>query len=240
MKAKKPVIGCLYGVGVGPGDPELLTLRACRILSRVPVVFVPQKDGESSGFARSIISGVIKSPPQRTVDLVFPMIRDRAQLAAHWKQAVDTIWEQLADGNDCAFVNVGDPLLYGTFVHVFDMLREYHPDARVEAVPGISSVSAAAARTLTSLASNNERVAIVSAADSDDFIRETLKSFDTVVFLKLPRPPDRLLDILAEMGLTEKSVYVRRCTTPDEQIVRDITRLRGASLDYFSLVLVRK
>ena len=240
MNAEKPVIGCLYGVGVGPGDPELLTLRACRILSRVPVVFVPQKDGESGGFARSIISGVIKSPPQRTVDLVFPMIKDKAKLAAHWKQAVDTIWEQLADGKDCAFVNVGDPLLYGTFIHVFEVLMQYHPDARVAVIPGISSVSAAAARTLTSLASNNERVAIISAADSDQFIRETLTSFDTVVFLKVPRPPDRLLDILAEMDLTEKSVYVRRCTTPDEQIVRDIARLRGTSLDYFSLVLVRK
>lgn len=240
MNGRQQKLGRFYGVGVGPGDPELLTMRAYRVLRTVPVIFVPQKDGESESFACSIISGIVKSPAQKIIGLIFPMLRDREQLTDYWKQAVNAIWQELAKGNDCAFINVGDPLLYGTFIHVFEALKACHPEADVEVIPGVSSVNAAAARTVTPLASNDERIAIISATDDDDFIRETLRNFDTVVFLKVHRLPDRLFDILEQMDLAGKCVYVRRCTTRDEEIVRDISKLRGSRLDYFSLLLMRR
>jgi precorrin-2/cobalt-factor-2 C20-methyltransferase len=240
MSNKKPGIGRLYGVGVGPGDPELITLKAQRVLSQVPVIFVPLKDKKSKSYARAVINRLIKEPEQEVVELVFPMLRGREQLSDYWHQAADTIWRYLKKGEDCAFVNLGDPLLYGTFVHILETLQKSHPEIVVEVIPGISSINAAAARAIVPLASNDERIAIISGNREDRVIRETIESFDTVVFMKMNTVFDRLLAILEELDLTKKCVYVRRCTTQDEEIIRDISKLKGKKVDYFSLLILRK
>ncbi len=239
MSNGKPRIGRLYGVGVGPGDPELITLKAQRVLSQVAVIFVPLKDRQSKSYAKSIIADFI-SDDQEVVELVLPMLRDKKQLAAYWQQAVVTIWRYLKKGEDCAFVNLGDPLLYGTFVHILETLRKSHPEVEVEVIPGISSINAAAARAVVPLASNDERIAIISGNREDKVIRETIENFDTVVFMKMNTVFDKLLAILEELELTKKCVYVRRGTTQEEEIIRDISRLKGKKVDYFSLLILRK
>ena len=237
---QKKGIGRLYGVGVGPGDPELLTLRAYHVLSQVPVIFVPLKDEKSKGYARSVIDNLVKKSEGKVVGLVLPMLRDREQLADYWHRAAESIWQYLEKGEDCAFVNIGDPLLYGTFIHILDTLQKSHPEVEVEVIPGISSINAAAARAVVSLASNDDNIAIISGNGGDEIIREALKNFDTVVFLKVNTLFDRLLPILEELDLKEKCVYVRRCTTQDEEIIWDISQLKGEKVDYFSLLIVRK
>jgi len=237
---KKSRIGRLYGVGVGPGDPELMTLKASRILSQVPVIFVPKKAEQGESIAESIVGNLSPRIEPKIVGLVLPMLRDREQLADYWRKAVESMWQYLKNGEDCAFVNVGDPLLYGTFVHILETLQKSHPEVEVEVIPGISSISAAAARAIVPLASNDERIAIISGNREDKVIRETLENFDTVVFMKMNTVFDKLLTILEELKLIEKCVYVRRCTTQDEEIIRDISRLKGKKVDYFSLLIVRK
>jgi len=232
-------IGRFYGVGVGPGDPQFITLKARRILSEVPVIFVPKKDKESASLAKSIIANMI-SNSQEVVELVFPMTKDRAQLIGYWQKAAESIWHRLEQGKDCALVNLGDPLLYGTLIHIFKTLRENHPELDVEVIPGISSLSAAAAKGMVPLAIDDECVAIISSSSEDKFIRQVLESFDTVVFMKINRSFDRILDILEDLNLTGKCFYVRRCTTEEEEIVWDVSRLRGRRLDYFSLLIVRR
>ncbi|MDP2916395.1 MAG: precorrin-2 C(20)-methyltransferase [Dehalococcoidia bacterium] len=239
MNHAKNKVGRFYGVGVGPGDPELITLKASRVLSQVPVIFVPKKGAESASYARSIIAGLIR-PEQEVVELVFPMLRDREQLARHWQQAADSIWRRLERGEDCAFVNLGDPLLYGTFVHVMESLRREHPDLEIETVPGTSSINAAAARALVPLAIDDDRIAILSGKCDDYFVKETLRSFDTVIFMKVNTAFDRLLGILEELNLVGKCVYVKKCTTQDEEIITDVGKLKGQKLDYFSLLIVRR
>jgi len=236
-RQKKP--GRLYGVGVGPGDPELVTLKAKRILSRVPVIFVPLKDRESRSYAKSIIADLI-SNEQKVIELVFPMLRDKKELAAYWQAAADTIWGYLKNGEDGAFVNLGDPLLYGTFIHIWETVKKNHPQVEVEVIPGISSVNAAAARAVFPLASDDERIAIISGNREDKIIRETIKNFDTVVFMKMNSVFDRLLAILEELKLTKKCVYVRRGTTQEEEIIYDVSQLKGKKVDYFSLLILRK
>jgi precorrin-2/cobalt-factor-2 C20-methyltransferase len=240
MSKEKPRIGRLYGVGVGPGDPELLTLRAYHVLSQVPVIFVPLKDKQSKGYARSVIDSLVKKRAGEVIGLVLPMLRDKEQLADYWHQAAENIWQYLDKGKDCAFVNVGDPLLYGTFIHIFETLQKAHPEIEVEVVPGISSINAAAARAMIPLASSDEHIAIISGNGEDRVIRETLQRFDTVVFLKVNTMFDKLLAILEELNLTNKCVYVRRCTTQDEEIIWDVSQLKGKKADYFSLLIVRK
>ena len=236
----KPGIGRFYGVGVGPGDPELLTLRAYHVLSRVPVIFVPKKTEQSESIARSIVANLAPGIEPKIVGLVLPMLRDKERLKEYWKQAADTIWQHLEKGEDCAFVNVGDPLLYGTFIHILETLKRSHPEIEAEVIPGISSINAAAARAVVPLASDDDNIAIISRSREDKFIRETLENFDTVVFMKMNKVFDKLFKILEELNLTDKCVYVRRCTTEYEEIIWDISKLKGEKIDYFSLLIVRK
>ena len=119
-------------------------------------------------------------------------------------------------------------------------LQKKYSGLKVEIIPGISSVTSAAASAIFPLASQNERVAIISGEKDDQFIRNTLKEFDTVVFLKVSSIFDRLAAILEDMGLADNCVYVRRSSLPGEQIIRDIRKLKNTKLDYFSILLVRR
>lgn len=231
--------GTLYVVGVGPGDPELITVKASRLLSRVAVIFVPQRDESTPSYARGIIDD-LTTPEQKVIGLIFPMVRDTAKLAVHWERAAETMWQYLSSGQDCAFVNEGDPFLFGTAIYVVETLQKTHPEIQIAVIPGISSINASAARAQFPLAMNDEKIAILSGHCKDNVIHETLQNFDTVVFLKVNSVFGRLLDALEEMGLAEKCVYVSKSTSADEKIIRDIRGLRGQKLDYLSLLIVRK
>jgi len=240
MGEKKPKIGRLYGVGVGPGDPELLTLKARRVLTEVPVIFVPVKSEEDRSIAESIITDLSPDVKSKITRIILPMLRDKKKLQEYRQQAADIIWHHLSQGKDGAFVNIGDPLLYGTFIHVMKTLQMNHPEIEVEVIPGVSSINAAAARDVIPLASDDDNIAVISGNKKDEIIRNALENYDTVVFMKVNRVFDRLLGILEEMNLKDKSIYIRRCTTQEEEIVRDIDLLKGEKLDYFSLLIVRK
>jgi len=233
-------IGRLYGVGVGPGDPELLTLKARRVLTEVPVIFVPKKAEQSQSIAESIIGSLAPDMESKCVGIILPMLRDKKKLQEYRRQAADIIWRHLNQGKDGAFVNVGDPLFYGTFIHIMRTLQTNHPETEVEIIPGVSSINAAAARAAVPLASDDDNIAVISGNQKDEIIRNALENFDTVVFMKVNTVFERLLGILEEMELKDKSIYIRRCTTEEEEIVRDIGRLQGEKLDYFSLLIVRK
>ncbi len=232
--------GCLYGVGVGPGDPELLTLKAVRVLQQAPVVVAPRKTSRDRSYAYSIVEHLVDEARQEVLPLVFPMKKDLNELRLYWRDACDAIYQRLSAGKDCAFLTEGDPLLFGTFIYIYEMLRELHPDVRMEVVPGISSINASAARAGIPLVSGDDRLAVLPATYEGDKLRETLRDFDTVVLLKVHSVFDQVLDLLEEMGLTDGAVYVKKCTTSSEEIVRDIRRLRGQKLDYLSLLIVRR
>jgi len=240
MGENKPKIGRLYGVGVGPGDPELLTLKAQRVLNGVPMIFVPVKSEEDRSIAESIITDLSPDVKSKITRIILPMLRDKKKLQEYRQQAADIIWHHLSQGKDGAFVNIGDPLLYGTFIHVMKTLQMNHPEIEVEVIPGVSSINAAAARDVIPLASDDDNIAVISGNKKDEIIRNALENYDTVVFMKVNRVFDRLLGILEEMNLKDKSIYIRRCTTQEEEIVRDIDLLKGEKLDYFSLLIVRK
>lgn len=240
IEKKRNRAGKLYGIGIGPGSPELVTLRAYHILSHVPFIFVPKKSEQSDSIAESIINRLTPKIQSTITGLVLPMLKNRDHLKKYWDKAADTIWQHLKNGDDCAFVNVGDPLLYGTFIYILETLRKYHPEVPVEVVPGISSITAAAASAIVPLAIDDELIAIISGNRDNAFIRDTLRNFDTIIFMKINNIFDTLLTILAEMDLIDKCVYFRRCTTENQEIIYDINILKGKKVDYFSLLIVRK
>lgn len=232
--------GRLYGVGIGPGDPELLTLKAQRVLAEVPVIFVPRKSRGDESIAESIITELIPNAKSKTTGITLPMLRDREKLQEAWQQAADIIWACLERGKDCAFVNVGDPLFYGTFIHVLRTLQTSYPETDVEIIPGVSSLNAAAARASIPLASEDESIAVLSGNQSDEVVKNALENFDTVVFMKVNKVFERVRSILEDMNLKDKGIYVRRCTTDEEEIVWGLDCIDGQKLDYFSLLIVRR
>ncbi|WP_150275245.1 precorrin-2 C(20)-methyltransferase [Paenibacillus tepidiphilus] len=232
--------GTLYGIGVGPGDPELITLKACRLLKECPVIAYPatQKGGKS--YAQDIIDLHVNAAEKTMLGLVFPMTRDPLQLANGWKWTVELCWDELRRGNDVAFVTEGDPHLYSTFIHLARLMQDMHPQVPIVSVPGISSFLGAAASLGLPLADSDQRVGIIPATEDRAALREALLHHDTVVFLKVAKVLDTVLDVLEELGLAEKASVVTKATSGSERIWRDARELRGTKLEYLSLMVVSK
>ncbi|MDH4163225.1 MAG: precorrin-2 C(20)-methyltransferase [Nitrospirota bacterium] len=244
--------GKLYVVGVGPGDPELLTLKAARIIKSVPVLCVPKGREEGASLALSIIKGAVSVEGKKIVELHFPMVKTASnaecgmqseesdqQLETKWKAAADAILSQLDGGSDAAFITIGDPSIYSTFFYLHSRLLEQRPALTIEFIPGISSITAAAAQAGMYLGLGNDRIAIL-PANYLDSLQETLERFDTVVLMKVNKVFDEVREVLVRMGLAAGAVYVARAGMEDERIIKDITRVRSGDLNYFSLVIVRK
>lgn len=236
--SEKSASGRLYGVGVGPGDPELLTLKAQRILQSVPLICVPQAETSGDSYALSIVREFICHEKQEIVRFFFPT-NDERKAGEVWRNAATMLAARLESGSDAAFITEGDPMLYSTFLYVLESITANHPGLQVEVVPGVSSVMAAAASSGVPLATHGQSMAILPAAYGVDRLREAVASHDTVVLMKVNRTLLRALSDLEDLGLGGKAVYVKRASTDREQVVRDLGKLGAEDLDYFSLLIIR-
>ncbi len=243
--------GKLYVIGVGPGDPELLTLKAVRIIRESPVLFVPKGREEGTSLALSIVNGAVPIDGKKIVELHFPMVKtknsrhggngspEKKALDAKWSEAVDAVLRTLDTGNDGAFITIGDPSIFSTFFYLYDRLLEQRPGLAIEIIPGISSINASACRAGVSLGLGNERIAILPANYLEN-LQETVESFDAVVLMKVNKVFDAVRDMLVRMNLAHAAFYVARAGMGDERIIQDISKVRNEDLNYFSLVIVRK
>ena len=232
--------GRLIAVGIGPGDPELITLKGARLIREADVVVCPVGDRSDSSIARSIVAGLVDLQRQQLVTQVFPMQRDQAGLEVYWHQAAVEVAGFVAAGRTVVFVTLGDPFLYSTFLYLWQELRTGFPDLAVEVVSGVSSIHAAAALAGLPLGRSDERLAVLPATYEEGRLAETLEHFDTIVLMKVHRVFDRIRELLTDLGLKERAVYVKRVGLPGEAVIRDLDRVRAEDLDYLSLVIVRK
>ena len=230
----------IYAVGVGPGDPELITRKAERILRSVDVICAPTGQAEAASFALSIVEPYIDRSRQCIIEQVFPMKKEEADLLPFWREAAATVAAHARAGRSVAFITIGDPFLYSTFLYIYRILKEDYPDVPLEIVPGISSVFAAAAAAGVPLGMSSDRIAILPATYETDKLRQVLLDFDTVVLMKVHRRFDTIFALLSELGLQDKAVYVRRVSSDQEEIVSKLSGLAGRTLDYMSLIIVRK
>ncbi len=228
-------MGVFYGVGVGPGDPELITRKAERVLTAVDWIFLPA-GVRGAGFAQRIIEP-LRLPPQKFRPVSLCMSREPEGHAYH--RLAEEIVTELRGGKSAAWVTEGDPLFYSTFLHLYAEVRRF-PDVRIEIVPGVTSTSAAAARAGVPVARLDEKVAVVPAIYGVERLPTLLDEFATIFLLKVNSVFGGLLDVLRTLRRRVRAVYVEQVGTPQERIVLNLESLRDQELSYFSLVIVRK
>lgn len=233
------MIGTLYGLGVGPGDPELITVKAFRRLKECPVIAYPKKAKGSKSYAHRIIDVYVNPAEKDMVGLVFPMTKNEEILEKQWKKTTDEVYEKLREGKDVAFVTEGDPLLYSTFIHMMHMMKEYYPEVKIETVPGISSVNGAASRLGIPLAEGDEHVSIIPATDDYETMKQVIERNDCIVFIKVAKVIPLMIRILRELDLLECASVVTKVTS-DEEIIWNMNEIEHADLEYLSLMVVRK
>jgi precorrin-2/cobalt-factor-2 C20-methyltransferase len=233
-------VAVIYAVGVGPGDPELLTRKAERILRSADVICAPTGAAEAGSYALSIVEEFLDRERQEVLVQVFPMVKNQQGLDPFWEQAADQVASRIAQGKDVAFITIGDPFLYSTYLYIHRIFQAKYPEIRIEVVPGISSILAASAASGVPLGLGGEKIAILPAAYEDDELRRTLEEFDTVILMKVNRVFDRVYAVLKELGRERQGVFVRRVGSSEEEIHFDLESLVGKKLDYLSMLIVRK
>lgn len=236
------VMGHLYGVSLGPGDPGLITRRAWLLLERRDAVWVyPARSGKTPSYAFDIVTRAGLMPPELHRTLIFPMTHDAAKLLHSWERAADMVQPWLREGRDVIFLVEGDASTYATFGHLARSLCEREPELKVEVVAGVNSFSAASASLAQPLCEQDDTVAVVPAAYGVGAVDRLLRDFDSLVLLKVKPLLDELLDWLEARGLLAGAAFVERCGAPDQRILRgaEMLVLRGMTVSYLSLLLVR-
>ncbi|MEE9487590.1 MAG: precorrin-2 C(20)-methyltransferase [Candidatus Brocadiales bacterium] len=230
--------GDFYGIGLGPGDPELLTLKALRILDETDVVFVPKAGIKEESMALDIVRPLING--KTIIEKVFPMIKDQDKLKEFWLDAATAIKEELDKGKNVAFLTIGDSLTFSTYVYLLRCLKDMVPEEKIHTIPGITSFNAAASLFNIPLAQQNERIAIIPVPDDVEGLRPTLEDFDTVVLMKVAKRLDKVVALLEEMGLAETSVFASHIGLENAYATSDITTLKGSGKGYMSIIIVKK
>ncbi|TGE33253.1 precorrin-2 C(20)-methyltransferase [Desulfosporosinus sp. Sb-LF] len=227
--------GKFYGVGVGPGDPQLLTLQAVNVLQTVDLVAIPKSKMERESVAWDIAK--IHCPSNvRLIELELPMTSDQQVLAKAWQDGAQTLLSELKQGKSIAFITLGDPSLYSTYSYLLNILQEELPQECIATVPGITAMSAAAARINLPLATGDEPLLILpSTEDVGEFL-----DFPNLVLMKVSRRLPEILTLLEEKD--KKAVLLTRLGQPGEAIRWKPKPQDFASdkIDYLSLLLVKK
>ena len=234
--------GIFYGVGIGPGDPELMTVKSIKVLEAVPVIAVPSStdpDVKLKSRALQVVRSALSFTDKEVLALHMPMTKDRALSLASRERAAGAVVERLKTGADVAFITVGDPSLYSTFGYLAPLVRVALPEVRIEVVPGVSSISAAASLVQSPIAESDEKVMIVPASYNIDELRGWLKSFDTVVLMKVNKRMEEIATLLQEIGLSGNATFASMVGWPDEEVVTDMESLKGRDLDYFSMLIIK-
>ncbi|MEM7439902.1 MAG: precorrin-2 C(20)-methyltransferase [Pseudomonadota bacterium] len=225
--------GTLYGIGLGPGDPELITLKAARLIAAAPVIAYPMLEGGDS-FARSIAADLI---PETAVELPIsiPMTTDRAPAQAAYDTGAGAISAHLADGRDVVVLCEGDPFFYGSFMYLFSRLSVDHP---VEVVPGVTSVTACAAAVGQPLSARNEVLTILPGPLPEAELKARIEAASSVAIMKVGRHLGKIRRVLDTLGLTDHASYVERATLPNQRHAPLTEAPEKAP--YFSMILVSR
>jgi precorrin-2/cobalt-factor-2 C20-methyltransferase len=232
-------LGVLYGLGIGPGDPDLITVKAARILGECPYVFVPRLSGDEIGLAQRISQQYI-NPSTTVVSLDFLLDNDKRNAEQRWEDQSDKIAAVLKQGLDAAFVTLGDTFFYSTFSYMLKGLKKKLPDVKVISIPGISAFAAAASTALTTLGEGNTSIRFVCGSIDVRQLREMLLSKDNVVVMKIGKNLDKIISVLSEVDFKGNSVMVSRVGLPGQRVINDVRNFHPQEENegYMSVILL--
>lgn len=230
--------GKFYGVGVGPGNPDLLTLKAYKVLQEVDLICTPKSKMEKDSLAFTIVQQALNRALP-TLELLFPMSSDPQVLEEHWDRAAEDIVARLKAGSTVAFITIGDPMFYSTYAYVLRRVGQ-HPDIETETIPGITAFCATASFLNYPLTEGNDKMAVLPAVYDPHQVLDAFQQFDTLVLMKVNKVYDQVVEALDQAGLLDKAVYVSRCGYPDQFYTRDLASLVGKPKDYMSVVIMKK
>ncbi len=234
------MVGTLYGIGVGPGDPELLTLKAVNVLKKVAHVFAAASSNNDYSLAYEIVKQHL--PQDVPVDqLNFPMTFNPERLESAWQANCEKVVEILKQGKNVAFLTLGDPMTFSTFIYLMRKIRMRLADVTISVIPGVTSFQAAAAAANLPLAEGEEVFTIVSGAKGGDRLKEVMNASDNIVLMKTYKQLPQILDRVEEMGLKDSCCFISRCGLDGEIVERDFEKLLNMSQpNYLSLMIIKK
>ena len=227
--------GKLYGIGIGPGDPELLTLKAVRILKAVDVIAIPESRKEKGSIAMGIAAKHIKKDVE-TMTLTFPMVKEESVKKKFREENALRIKEKIDEGKTVAFLTLGDPMIYSTFIYILEYLK--NSDVDIETVPGITSFCAIGSRLNVPITSRNENLAIIPVDKNTDF-ESLLEKTDNLVFMKVSADNTRLADTLKKYEKDYDFMITTKCGTPEEKISYRLDDLYD-DVTYLTTMIVKR
>lgn len=237
--------GTLYIIGTGPGDPDLLTLKAVKAVEACPVIFAPRGSKNGSSTALAIVSQAVSCHAKKVVELHFPMKKIKTghepapEILAAWRHAAEQILTHLDSGLSVCFPTLGDPAIYSTGYYLYETICGLRDDVNVKFIPGVAAMSSCSAALATPICLGDEMVAVVPATFSDERLKEVLKCFDTIVLMKVHRVIGHLVEVLASVNLLDRAVLVEKAGTSGERTISRLDRI-SEPLHYYSTIIVRK
>lgn len=234
---KNLATGKFIGIGIGPGDPELLTLKAVRALSGADVVIAPRSEKRGDSIALSISRPHMRSDVE-VLELVFPMVYHAEELNGAWLENRDVILARLEQGQNVVFLTLGDPMFYSTYIYIYELLRHCgHP---IETVPGVTAFCAIASHHGTPIVEGDEVLSVVPATIDPEKLDRVLAASDRLVLMKLSRNFADLRGRLQRQGFSDAALMVSKCGHPDEQVHEDIMQIQPEEVTYLSTILTRR
>ncbi|MBT3329235.1 MAG: precorrin-2 C(20)-methyltransferase [Nitrosopumilus sp.] len=236
----------LVGIGVGPGDVELLTVKAVNAIHNADIIMCPASKEDRPSIALSVIESIIdKSKNQKIIKLIFPMTKDKDILEASWKKNAKIMAETVLEGKNVVYITVGDPYLYSTWIYMHRDLKEKYPDMDISVVPGIVSIFSFASKVGVSVAEGAEKVAIIPSCYDLSSVKEIAKHSESMIFLKDGRYFDQVIKVLKESGFPDNSLFaIGQDLGTENEIIRTMTlgEVNDSTLTtkYFSILVVKR
>ena len=235
----------LTGIGVGPGDPELLTVKAVKAIQDADIIMCPASKEDRPSIALSIVESLIDISNQQIIKLVFPMTKDKDILETTWKKNAQMMAQTVLSGKDVVYLTVGDPYLYSTWIYMHKDLTENYPDIQINVIPGIVSMFTFASKVGVSIAEGSEKVAIIPSCYDLSSVKKKTKNSESMIFLKDGRYFDKVTDLLKESGFPDDSIFaIGQDLGTEHEIIRKLTL--GQATDgtlttkYFSILVVKR